>query len=211
MNAPNPPVQTEPGPAGDPLQARLIQEILAYEMDKGKYSLASYDSLGEAVKYGSGCMKLFWDRKVDTRMRRTPVEQSPQEVLAEAPEEALMGQAPMPEPRLKGFDLMPQQALIRNNICYRYVHIRDVFPEPNTTTWDKVIHREKVAYGDIVRGIQDNVFFDVREQIDNMIEGEKFESDIQAIKYDRGYFDVNRSVAKFEKKHTVWELWSDLP
>lgn len=211
MNAPNPPVQTEAGPAGDHLQAKLIQDILAYQMMKGHYSLASYDSLGEAVKYGSGFMKVFWDREVDTRMRRTPVEQSPEEVVAGAPPEALMGQAPMPSPMLKGFAITPQEVLIKNNIAYRYVHIRDIFPDPNTTTWDKVIHREKVAYGDIVRGIQQGVFFDVRDQIDNMIEGEKFESDVQSIKYDRGYFDANRSVAKFEKRHTIWELWSDLP
>lgn len=211
MNAPNPPVKTEPGPAGDELQARLIEDVLAYEMMKGKYKLASYDSLGEAVKYGSGFMKVYWDRRVDTRLRRTPIEQTPEEVISGASPQALMGQEPMPSPRLKAFAMQPQDVLIKNNIEYRYVHIRDIFPDPNTTRWDKVIHREKVSYGDIVRGIQQGVFFDVRDQIENMVEGEKFESDTQQIKYDRGYFDANRSVAKFEKRHTIWELWSDLP
>lgn len=211
MMAPKPVIQTMPGPAGDELQARLIQDVMEYELRKGGFELAFYDSLKEAVKYGSGFVKLFWERKEDIRMRRSPVEETPEEVLAGAPTESLIGASPMPEPRLKGFQMQPQMVLLKNNLCAKYVHIRDVFPEPNTTTWDKVIHRDKIPYGEIVRHIKTGSFFDVREKLEDTVEGEKFEEDISQIKQERGYFDVHREKSKFEKLHTVWEMWNAIP
>lgn len=211
MMAPKPVIQTMPGPAGDELQARLIQDVMEYELRKGGFELAFYDSLKEAVKYGSGFVKLFWERKEDVRMRRTPVEQTPEEVLAEAPTEALVGAAPMPEPRLRGFEMKPQMVLLKNNLCAKYVHIRDVFPEPNTTSWEKVIHRDKIPYGEIVRHIKSGSFFDVRDKLEDTVEGDKFEQDISEIKQERGYFDVHREKSKFEKMHTIWEMWNAIP
>lgn len=211
MMAPKPPIQTIAGPAGDELQARLIQEVMEYELRKGGFEVSFYDALKEAVKYGSGFLKFFWERVEDTRLRRTAIEQTPEEVLQGAPLEALTGQAPMPDPRLKGFEMQPTRVLLKNNLCAKYVHIRDIFPEPNTTSWDKMIHRDKVAYGDIVRNINSGAFFDVRDKLEDVTEGDKFEQDTQDIKQERGYFDIHKEMAKYEKKHTIWEMWNNLP
>lgn len=211
MMAPRPPIQTEAGPAGDDLQARLIQDVVDYELRKSGFDIAFYDALKEAVKYGSGFVKLYWEKVEDIRMRRVPREQSPQEVLQGAPNEALMGAAPMPQPMITGFQMAPVQVLLRNNLRARYVHIRDVFPEPNTMSWDKVIHRDKLSYGEICKLIDSGHFFDVKAQLQDITEGEHFEQDIQDIKQERGYFEVNRDMPRNEKRHTVWELYNQIP
>jgi hypothetical protein len=173
--------------------------------------MAFWDALMEAVKYGSGFVKFYWDRLEDVRLRRQPVHETPQEILQNAPPEALMGQAPMPGPAIKGFQMQPSLTLLKNQLCCRYVHIRDIFPEPNTTTWDKLIHRDKLTYGTIVDLIAKGQFFDVRDQLQDVTEGEKFEIDIQDIKQERGYFEVHRDMPRNEKRHTVWEMYNAIP
>lgn len=211
MMGPKPPIQTAAGPAGDELQARLIQDVVDYELRKAQFDVAFYDALKEAVKYGSGFVKVYWERVEDVRLRRTPVLQSPEEIVQGAPQEALVGQSPMPQAGIKGFQMQPVPVLLRNNLCAKWVHIRDVFPEPNTTIWNKVIHRDKITYGEIVKRIQAGQFFDVRADLENVTEGDNFEQDIQSIKSDRGYYDIHREMAKFEKNHTVWELHNAIP
>lgn len=211
MMAPNPPIQTEPGPAGDDLQARLIQDVLDYELKKGDFAMAFYDALKEAVKYGSGFVKLYWDREEDMRLRRVPIQQSPLEVVQAAPPEALMGQAPMPEPGIKGFQMQPTPVLLRNHLCAKYVHIRDIFPDPNTTDWKCGIHRDKITYGTICDYIAKGQFFDVKAKLQDVTEGDKFEVDTTDIKQERGYFDIHREKPRNEKKHTIWELTNRIP
>lgn len=211
MMSPNPPIQTEAGPAGDALQARLIQDTMEYELRKARFPLAFYDAEKEAVRYGTGFVKLFWERVEDTRMRRVPIQQNTQEVIQEAPMESLVGAAPMPQPAIQGYAMAPVRTLIKNQLAAKYVHIRDIFPEPNTTDWKKVIHRDKIPYGTICRHIARGEFLDCRDKLDELMEGEKFESDLTDIKQERGYFDTQRILAKFEKRHTIWEMYNDIP
>lgn len=211
MMAPNPPIQTAAGPAGDELQARLIQDVVDYELRKSDFEIAFYDALKEAVKYGSGFVKLYWERVEDVRLRRQPQMQTPDEVIQSASSESLMGQAPFPEPGIKGFAPQPSMVMLKNNLCAKYIHIRDVFPEPNTTTWKKVIHRDKVTYGSIVEMIKKQQAFDVKDQLQDLTEGEKFEIDTSDIKQERGYFEVHRDMPRNEKRHTIWEMYNDIP
>lgn len=211
MMAPRPPIQTEAGPDGDDLQARLIQDILDYELRKASFDVNFYDALGEAVKYGTGFVKFYWMKKVDTRLRRSPVMEQPGQVIDRASPQALNGQAPLPQPMVTGYQMTPQEVLLENRLCAKYVHIRDVFPEPNTIEWDKTLHRDKLEYGTILRHIQKNEFFDVRGQLENLTEGDAFEQDQQTIMHELGYFEENRQLSKFEKKHTVWELMLPIP
>src|SRR5262249_942185 len=60
MMAPKPPIQTEAGPDGDDLQARLIQDVVDYQFRKAEFDVNFYDALGEAVKYGTGFVKFYW-------------------------------------------------------------------------------------------------------------------------------------------------------
>jgi len=211
MMAPNPPIQTAAGPAGDDLQARLIQDVVDYELRKSGFVIAFYDALKEAVKYGSGFVKFYWERIEDMRLRRLPVHQTPLEVVQNAPPESLMGQSPMPPPQIKGFQMQPTVTLLKNQLCAKYVHIRDIFPEPNSTEWKKVIHRDKITYGAILDLIAKGQALDVRMQLQDVTEGEKFEIDTSDIKQERGYFEIHRDMPRNEKRHTIWELYNDLP
>lgn len=211
MMAPNPPIQTEAGPAGDELQARLIQDVVDYQLQKSGFKIAFYDALKEAVKYGSGFVKVYWDREEDIRLRRQPIQQTPQEVIQQASPEALMGQAPMPQPGIKGFQMQPTPVLLKNHLCARYVHIRDIFPEPNTVTWDKLIHRDKMSYGEILKFIKAGQFFDVRTELQDVVEGEKFDIDLKDIRQDRGYNETIRQKPRNEKIHTIWEMYNRIP
>ena len=212
MMAPKPPVQVAAGPAGDELQAKLIEETMDYELRKSQFDVNFYDALKECVRYGNGFMKFFWERVEDVRPRRVPTYETPDQVLSRATPGALMGQEPMPTPLMTGFNIQPTQVLLRNNLSAKYVHIRDVFPEPNTKDWKKVIHRDKISYGEIVAFIKSGAFFpEAREKLEYLIEGEKFEQDIRQSKTDRGYFEQNREMSKFEKRHTIWELYADIP
>jgi len=211
MMAPTPPIQTEAGPAGDELQARLIQDIVDYELLKSKFKIAFYDALKEAVKYGSGFVKLYWEKEEDMRLRRLPVMQTADQVIQSAPQESLMGQAPMPQPEITGFEMQPATVLLKNQLCAKYVHIRDIFPDPNTTSWKCGIHRDKITYGEILEHIQKGEFLDVRDQLQDITEGEKFEIDTADIKQERGYYEIHREKPRNEKKHTIWELTNRIP
>lgn len=209
--APRPPIQTEAGPAGDSLQARLIQDVVDYQLRKSDFDLAFYDALKEAVKYGSGFVKFYWKRTEDVRIRRVPVTETPAEVVNAAPMSSLTGQTPMPAPMIKQWNMMPVPVLMENHLQAEYVHIRDIFPEPNTTNWHNNIHRAKLSYGEILSNIQKGIFLDVRSELQDLVEGEHFESDIQDVKQTRGYIEVNRAVPRNEKRHTVWEMYSRIP
>lgn len=211
MMSPNPPIQTAAGPAGDDIQARLIQDVMDYELRKSNFKIAFYDGLKEAVKYGSGFVKLYWEKEQDVRVRRQPVMQSPNEVIQQAPPEALMGQAPMPQPGISGFQMQPSNVQLKNQLCAKYVHIRDIFPDPNTTHWKCGIHRDKITYGEIVDMIQKGQMFDVRSQLQDVTEGDNFQVDTMDIKNERGYFDIHREKPRNEKKHTIWELTNKIP
>jgi hypothetical protein len=212
MMAPKPPIQVAAGPAGDELQAKLIEETMDYELRKSQFDVNFYDALKECVRYGSGFMKFFWERIEDVRPRRVPTYEAPDQVLQRATPQALMGEEPMPTPRMTGYEIQPQQVLLKNNLCAKYIHIRDVFPEPNTKDWKKVIHRDKITYGEIMSFIKSGAFFpEAKEELEYCLESDRFEEDIRQSKNDRGYFEQNREMSKYEKKHTVWELYADIP
>jgi hypothetical protein len=211
MFAPKPVVEVQAGPDGDALQAELIQDATEYEMHKAKFDLAFYDSMKEACRYGSGFMKLWWEKRIETRKRKTMMTQSPQDFAQGLSGPQLTGQAPMGTPPFQGFGMAPKQVMIKNCLNAEYVHIRNIFPEPNTTTWDKILHREKKSYGWIMDGIKSGKFFDVSQDLEGLVEGERFDDDLRTSKADRKFIDLTRIWSTYEKRHTIWELEAPIP
>lgn len=211
MFAPKPVVEVQAGSDGDSLQAELIQDTTEYEMHKAKFDLAFYDSMKEACRYGSGFMKLSWEKKVDTRKRKVMQTQNTQDFAQGLSGPQLTGQAPMGTPSFQGYGMAPQQVLIKNCLKAEYIHIRNIFPEPNTVTWDKVIHREKKSYGWIMDGIKNKKFFDVSKDLEGIVEGERFDDDLRTSKADRKFIDLTRIWSTYEKRHTIWELEAPIP
>lgn len=209
--APSPPVQVEAGPDGDDLQAELIQDAGAYEWQRAKFQVAFYDTLKEAIRYGSGFMKVYWDRVEDTRMRRTLQQQSPQDFVNGLSSDQLRGNQPIPPPTFQGFGMQPQTVLIKNALCTDCIHIRNIFPEPNTLDWKKYIHRQKMPYGWIVDNIKKGKFFDVSQDLYGVTEGQRFDDDLRTSKADRKFIDLTRIWSLHEKLHTIWELNAPIP
>jgi hypothetical protein len=211
MMAPNPPVETAAGPDGDDLQAELIQDTVAYQMHKSRFALAFYDAMKEGCRYGSGFMKLWWDKREDMRRRKTPVTQDVGDFVKNLPSQTLQGQSPMPLPDITGYAMQKKKVLISNYAKAEYIHIRNIFPEPNTTDWQKFIHRQKMPFGWIMKGIKDGTFFDVSQDLEGVTEGERFDDDQRTSKADRKFIDLTRIWSTYEKKHTIWELWAPIP
>jgi len=209
--APNPPVQVEAGPDGDALQAELIQDASSYQWQKSKFEVAFYDTLKEAVRYGSGFMKVYWDKVEDTRMRKTMMGLSPQDFVNGMSPEQLRGQEPIAPPTFQGFGMAPKQVLLKNSLCTENIHIRDIFPEPNTRDWKKYIHRQKLPYGWIMDNIKKGKFFDVSQDLFGVTEGYRFDDDLRTSKADRKFIDLTRIWSTYEKVHTIWELNAMIP
>lgn len=209
--APNPPVQVEAGPDGDDLQAELIQDASAYEWNRSKFPIAFYDTLKEAVRYGSGFCKIYWERIEDTRMRKQMAGLSPQEFAQGLTPDQLRGNSPIPPPPFQGYKMAPQQVLLKNNLVTENIHIRNIFPEPNTLDWKKYIHRQKMPYGWIIDNIKKGKFFDVAQDLSGITEGYRFDDDLRTSKADRKFIDLTRIWSLHEKTHTIWELNAPIP
>lgn len=209
--APNPPVETEAGPDGDSLQAELIQDATAYEWNRAKYPIGFHDTLKEAIRYGSGFMKLYWDRIEDTRMRKQLQGPSVHDWVNNLSPDQLQGSSPVPPPQFNGYQMQPTRVLLKNGLCAENIHIRDIFPEPNTRDWKKYIHRQKMPFGWIMDNIKKKKFFDVSADLEGMVEGERFDDDLRTSKADRKFIDLTRIWSLYEKKHTIWELNAPIP
>jgi hypothetical protein len=206
------PVETEAGPDGDDLQAELIQDATAYEWMRSKFKVNYGDALKESLRYGSGFVKFFWEKIEDTRRRKSPMfGQSPQQFVSGLSSDQLNGNSPIPPPSFGGFDMKPQQVLLKNCLCTEKVHIRDIFPEPNTLDWKKYIHRQKMPFGWIVDNIKKKKFFNVAADLAGLSEGYKFDDDLRTSKADRKFIDLTRIWSMGEKLHTIWELNAEIP
>jgi len=210
--APQPPVQVEAGADGDDLQAELIQDASAYEWGRSKFPVAFYDTGKEAIRYGSGFMKIYWRKTVDTRQRKQPLMgTSPQDFANSLSPQQLYGQQPINPPPFQGYGTQPQEVLVENNLVTENIHIRNIFPEPNTLDWKKYIHRQKMPYGWIIDNIKKGKFFDVSQDLYGVVEGYRFDDDLRTSKADRKFIDLTRIWSLHEKLHTIWELNAAIP
>jgi len=209
--APNPPVQVDAGPDGDDLQAELIEDANAYEWMRSGFKVGFYDTLKEAIRYGSGFMKIYWDRVEDTRMRKQPMGLSAQQFVQSLSSDQLRGNQPIPPPPFNGFGMQPKKVLLKNCLCTENIHIRNIFPEPNTLDWKKYIHRQKMPYAWILDNIKKGKFFDVSEELKGIVEGYRFDDDMRTSKADRKFIDLTRIWSLGEKLHTIWELNAAIP
>jgi len=192
----------EPREMGDELQAELNTALMSYYLEKGNYQVARYDTIKEACIYGSGFMKLFWEKRYAKRRMRQPV--------VAGFMDALQGKG-IPGQKLKDKEVV-QEVLIKNGIRYQHVHIRDIFLEPNSKDGSRLIHRDKITYGELKRladqGLLDK---DSVKELWMIYENDKFETDIQPVKFEQSIQDPKLPRPSYDKNHTVWEYHGPLP
>lgn len=197
------PIAVEPREMGDELQAELNNELIDYYVEKGDYVLNRSKVLKEATIFGSGFMKIFQEQKFALRRMNEPVLEGFEAALKK-------GRAPG---TVLGQKSVKKRVMVRDCIKYQPVHIRDIFLEPNSIDGQRIIHREKITYGEI-KSMADRGFFD-KEQVKELYfhkESDNFEEDIALVKYDQGITD-NPGTPKpsYDQKHTIWEYWGPLP
>lgn len=197
------PIAVEPREAGDELQAELNNDFIDYYVQKGEYTLNRAKVLKEAGIFGSGFMKIFQEKKYAMRRLNVPVKEGFLDALKN---KRLPGS-------VVGQKSEAQRVLVKDGVRYQPVHIRDIFLEPNSTDGQRVIHRDKISYGEL-RILGEQGFLD-KEKVEELLwvkESDTFEQDIAVVKYDQGIVDgVPPPRPTYDKKHTVWEYWGVLP
>lgn len=196
------PISLEPRESGDELQAELNTDLLDYYREKGDYEIARYKVVKEACIFGSGFMKVFWEKK--SAKRRV------QKDIYESLAWAMLNLRRFP--KKVGSKSTWENVVIKNGIRYQWVHIRDIFPEPNTMDWTRLIHRDKLTYNEI-KQMSDAGYFDEDSvsQLWQIREPDNFEQDISPVKYDMSLTDPTIPKPDYDKKHTVWEYNGPLP
>lgn len=194
-------IALEPREMGDELQAELHTCLLDYEVDKSDFKLAYYDAQKEACIFGDGFMKFYYEKKYAPRRLKEPTYESYISALAN-----------FRKPQVNGYKAKVKKVLIKDNVRCEKIHIRDIFLEPNSTKMDRILHREKISYGEL-RQMADDGFID-KESVDNLrlaTESSNFELDIAVVMYDMKIVDGPVARPDYDKKHTIWEYWGDIP
>src|SRR3990167_5852199 len=193
----------EPREMGDELQAELNTKILDYEVGLSDFALQYYDCQKEAAIFGDGFMKFLWEEVMAPKRIQKPVYEG---VLSAMKNGRMPGS-------ITGFKESVEMVPIKRNVRCQKVHIRDIFLEPNSTDMKKVLHREKVTYGELKK-MADAGLIDKESvaKLWGVRESDSFEQDISVIMADLTITDSpNVPKPSFGQKHTIWEFYADIP
>jgi hypothetical protein len=146
-------------------------------------------------------MKIFWEKKFAKRR-----------IQSDVYEPLPMAMLKFRMPQKKGTKNKWENVLVKDGVRYQHVHIRDIFPEPNTTDWSRLIHRDKLTYNEINQ-MTDQGFFDKDsvKELWGVYENDNFEVDCAPVKYDLEQTDPKLPRPDYDKRHTVWEYNGPLP
>ncbi len=202
------PLGMKPREMGDELQAELHSSILDYEVQRSGYVIADYDSKKEAIKYGSGFMKIYWVRQ-----------KAPQRIQKAVREGILEAAKNLRFPRVVGFKTELEEVVIKDDPVCECVHTRDIFLEPNSKGMERVLHRNKnTTYGELLKmSKQKNddgqwlVDPDAVKELAGLKEGDKFDADLTTSMADKGIDDPVLVRADYDTKRTLWEYWGPMP
>lgn len=219
------PVSLDPRERGDELQAELNTDLLSYELERSNFATVFYDVLKEALIYGSGFMKLYWLQKKDKR--RIKVVDQRYGMMDEL-KSGFQIKAGTP----KSYKEEIQDIYVKENVQAERVHIRDIFLEPNSTDMQRVLHRTKITFGELL-DLAKQGFIDKEavEELRDLEETSGFESslkvnqtdgrDLSQKRYDADAVNAPgdppsntypRPVrAQFDRAHSVWEMWAPVP
>jgi len=195
------PIGLEPREAGDELQAELNTDLLDYYREKGDYELHRYACVKEGCIYGSGFMKLYWEKKYAKRR-----------VVQPKMESLMSAMLKLRMPKKIGETSEWQDVLVKNGITFQHIHIRNIFPEPNFTDLKRLIHREYLTYNEL-KQMADQGHFDQDSVtlLADIQESNNFEEELRPLKSDQGHTDPKLARPTYDKKHTVWEYSGPLP
>ena len=196
------PVALEPREGGDRLQAELHTDLLDYDIERSGLKVEYAKAQKSACIFGDGFLKAYWLRKTAPRRLKKPLRVG----LEEADQTGMMPGT------VKGEKEVVEQVVIKDNVKWEFVPIRDIFLEPNSTDMEQVLHRQKITYGEL-RRMADQGYFDQDSVKELWMEREsdKFEEDLSVIRYALNDQDPELPRPHYGKRHTVWEYWGLIP
>ena len=195
-------ITVEPREMGDRLQAELRMNLLDYEIDQSGFHSAVSGAVREALRYGSGFVKMYWKKTLEKRRIQEPVRAG----FSEANKLGL-------EPgTISGYEEKTKDVYVEDHAQLECVHIRDIFPEPNSRDLKRVIHRNKTSYAELLEMAQIGAF-DKKEvqKLRDVHENDNFETDVMTLKGERDITDPTLQRPTFDKNHTIWEYWGLIP
>lgn len=201
------PLTVEPREMGDLLQAELHSDLLDFEVEKSGMCLASDAAVKEACIFGSGFTKVYWKKIKALRRVKKPTNLT--QKMAGAFKDMLQFRMPTIDQERETLE----ETYIVDNSIVEKVHIRDIFLEPNTLELNKVLHRDKkITYGMLVKFSDDGIFDkESVKTMEGINEAPSFDEDLKTVMADLGIAEGTSVRVDFDKRHTVFEFWGDIP
>lgn len=207
-------IRFEPRETGDELQAELHSDILSYEMDVAKTTTEFNKVLKEIGIFGSGFVKIYWIKKEEKRKFIEPVRRG----FVGTAKSLMKGERASPND-VVGMTQKERMVTVEDNCKSECIHIRDIFLEPNSRMFDRVLHRQKnITYGELTqmsktKGPSGDYLVDKEsvERLRNVREANTFDTDLKTIQDELGNIDPPLVRTDYDKKHTCFEYWGVVP
>lgn len=205
------PVDVKPTSSGSQDEAAAIKDLVIPQMQRSKYDIASNDFYDDVLTYGTGFMKLFWEKKIARRSRRTPI------YAPMGPDQMAQLQATGQPAAPAGYQRAPAQMTeIYSGVSAYHVSIWDMFfaDDVNAGNIQNVMHaqRYKLTFQEILDGIKQGYFFpEAAPALRDVMESLEPSQDKQ-----EEWADLNRTSIRppkqiNDRKHTVYEVWGQMP
>lgn len=211
------PVDVKPASSGSQDEASAIKDLVLPQMQRSKYDVASNDLWDDVLTYGTGFMKIFWEKKYARRSKRIP------QYAPIAPEQMMqmqqmqqMGQ-PVPPQQPVGYQRMAAQpTLVFNGVSAYHVSIWDMFfgEDVGAGNIQNVMHaqRYKMTFQEILDGIKMGHFFpEAAPALRDVMEQLQPTQDKQEEWADFNRTSIRPPKQINDRKHTVYETWGMLP
>lgn len=211
------PVDVKPSSSGSQDEASAIKDLVLPQMQRSKFDVASNDLWDDVLTYGTGFMKIFWEKKYARRSQRKPTyDPIPPDQMMQMQAMQQAGQPVQPQ-QPSGYQRMPAQPkLIFNGISAYHVSIWDMFFSDDVNAGDiqNVMHaqRYKMTFQEILDGVQKGYFFpesapalrDVMEELEPSQDKQEEWADLNRTSI-RPPKQIN------DRQHTVYETWGYMP
>lgn len=208
------PIGVDPREMGDELQAQLNSDLLNHQLDVSDFGAVFHAALREACIFGTGFLKIFWEKKYDKRRIKVPKTAGFKDAYAGFK----TGKMIIPGYTKMGESEEVKDVLSKDQITIKKVHIRNMFLEPNSLTLNRVLERDKVTYGELVdlskqKNSMGDYLIDPQSVLEmkDFKETDIFEIDERPVKALQQIQDPMLPRALFDKRHTVWEMWAPIP
>lgn len=203
------PFDIKPTSSGTHDEGEAIKDLILPQMKRSKFEVASNDLWDDVLTYGTGFMKIFWERRYARRSRRVPTYDP-------------IGMMQMQQMQQSGQPLQPSSyqrtpavpTLVYNGVSAYHVSIWDMFIAEEAANLQDIPHcqRYKMMFQQVLDGIKQGFYFpesasalrDIMEELEPPQDKQEEWADLNKTTL-RPPKDVN------DRRHNTYEWWGQLP